>query len=293
MDNSVVIVAIIIVIAILFMGSYLFLNTSVACAPSQLQAVVVDVAEDESVRYRFAWKDDNAQAPSFEAKLLAGNGDLVEHATVHENAWSPSTSLAQGRTYTLAVSAYVRGMSLSSETALTFTSGKNAGALPEVYLISPVAGGYFFNKNNNLSDREKLLRAEMACRSLGGKVATMEQLTDAFNNGADWCAFGVVRDSSTESGINTAYPSYNPSGGCGVQSGGSPNLVGGGSSNQNGNILCYGVKPSRGTLTSVFSEGDARVNAAFSSNMGIWSQLDNWDGRSKYCCTKPDQTCMA
>lgn len=90
--------------------------------------------------------------------------------------------------------------------------GPDKSQNPEVFHVAPNPGGYAFPNQQE---------AQAACESYGATLATMAQLTQAQQQGADWCSTGWLADgppsypitTSTETGCgngSTGIMSYNP-----------------------------------------------------------------------------------
>ena len=89
-----------------------------------------------------------------------------------------------------------------------------------------------------------LATAATACASFGGTVATYNQLVDAYNSGAHWCWFTLVKDDITGA-ARVAFP---------IQTGGTcigkPAGIAETTGTSSG-LACYGVKPPQGTTYSL------------------------------------------
>jgi hypothetical protein len=108
--------------------------------------------------------------------------------------------------------------------------GPDKSQNPEVFYVMPPppGGGYAY------TTREE---AQAACESFGATLATYDQLQQALQQGADWCASGWIADSYQ--GQSAWYPTQIGRPGCGT--GMSAYFPGG----ANGN--CWGKKPLRPT----------------------------------------------
>jgi hypothetical protein len=80
----------------------------------------------------------------------------------------------------------------------------------------------------------KKQEAQQACRFYNSELATSEQLNDAYNNGAEWCNTGWLKDSDVP-----RYPMQSAKDNCGNSSGVLSYLPKDGKAGAN----CYGVKP--------------------------------------------------
>jgi hypothetical protein len=88
---------------------------------------------------------------------------------------------------------------------------------------------------NNVGPRSN---AELVCNILGAKLATSGQLQKAYDNNAEWCTPGWVKDSTS----NTYYPSQQKK--CGGNKGIN------GAQATNAGAVCVGVKPPQGTANT-------------------------------------------
>lgn len=124
--------------------------------------------------------------------------------------------------------------------------------------------------------------ADKVCKSLGATQATSDQVTQDFKQGASWCSYGFAKDSSGTTVYG--YPSWNTAKGCGLSSSETPRIVPGAYTTGN-NILCYGVKPDKGTTVDLNKPGDKLgvVSGQWSDNMSLYSKFDDWGGVFKYC----------
>ena len=94
---------------------------------------------------------------------------------------------------------------------------------PEVYWVGP---GYDYSKD----------QAEGVCRGFGGRVANLDEVTQAQRGGADWCATGWVSDNATP-----LYPiTTSTMGGCGN---GSPGIKFYMPPTKKAGVNCFGPKP--------------------------------------------------
>ena len=103
---------------------------------------------------------------------------------------------------------------------------------PEVFQVQAPTGGYQIAQQD----------AAATCAIFGAQVATMAQLTQANQAGAEWCASGWVSDSS-----QPYYPITTLANVSGCGSGQSPVLETWMPPGNLANVNCYGVKPVPGT----------------------------------------------
>lgn len=101
----------------------------------------------------------------------------------------------------------------------------------EVFLVSTDSN---FTYNIDTSDK-----AEQVCIALGATVATIQQLEQAYNKGADWCSNGWTKTGDNSYGgyypINTSAVTGCGAGAIGIME----------DSNNPRNANCYGVKPAK------------------------------------------------
>lgn len=136
--------------------------------------------------------------------------------------------------------------SLSDNTHRTSCYGTNKNTWPEVFYVQP---GYIWTKSEGDS---------VCSKYNNSKLASMSQLNDAYNKGAQWCGSGWVSDDQFGK-----YP---------MQQGGIPGCSPGGpgiqtyldSNVDKAGVNCYGPKPQQGT-SDVF---------VFSNINNKWSQYD-------------------
>jgi hypothetical protein len=80
------------------------------------------------------------------------------------------------------------------------------------------------------------VQAQAKCKEFGARLATRQEITDAFNYGADWCSSGHTSDS------DPVFPIQVPRSGCGAKA---VNTYG--SVNDLRGANCYGMKPPQNT----------------------------------------------
>ncbi len=133
--------------------------------------------------------------------------------------------------------------------------------------------------------------SDQVCGALGGQTATISQATDAFTKGADRCSYAYLVD-DMGSGMNFGHPTYQP--GCGIHEGDKPAMKLMKTGTQ-AVISCYGVKPNKTTKIHLGKDVNGKDRAGtisnFSGNLGLFSEYDEWDGKSLYGCTNPNQPC--
>lgn len=133
---------------------------------------------------------------------------------------------------------------------------------PEVYWVGP---GYDYTKD----------QAEGVCKGLGGRVATLEEVTHAQRGGADWCATGWVSDNPTP-----AYPiTTQTQGGCGN---GSPGIKFYMPPTNKAGVNCFGPKPVgknsskvRDFAPGVWLRADATTLPLNSTSQCNWNKSTN------------------
>ena len=83
-------------------------------------------------------------------------------------------------------------------------------------------------------NKYRYVAAQDVCRELGGRLATVEELHEAYKNGADWCTLGWCQ------GQKAYYPSQRGAPGCrpGFRGGPMPGQLKLGA-------VCYGRKPKK------------------------------------------------
>jgi hypothetical protein len=111
---------------------------------------------------------------------------------------------------------------------------------PEVFNVTASDGTYKFTKKE----------AEKVCKDLGATVATVEQVTDAFNYGADWCTWGHTTTDPVYPMQRTNLPGCNdyPTPQFYRMFGFNENNSGNWNKGQYG-VHCYGNKPEKGSDT--------------------------------------------
>ena len=131
---------------------------------------------------------------------------------------------------------------------------------PEVFNVVDKTGAYKFTKKE----------AEKVCKDLGAKVATVEQVTDAFNYGADWCSWGHTTTDPVYPMQRTNMP------GCNNLPNPSLNRMNGFDENNSGNwnkgqygVHCYGNKPEKGSNTKDYGI------LPFHQGNGTWNRRDS------------------
>lgn len=288
-------------------GLWYYFDKMPSATPTNLKAILQSSDNNGTYTYKFTWQDDTKGEVVYQAYVYQGSA-VVARTQTSNTYWTPTQGFPSGA-YTLKVTAVAGKRPPSPEAVLNFSAGSSAGGdLPEAYVISPVGGGYLFTKGKACTattdcasgqtctggycyytDNAVISYGAQACNLLGGSLATEDQVYQAFSRGGDWCSYGVtlVPPQNTAKYI---YPSYNPGGGCGLSSDDTPTVVTGGTS-QNTNVTCYGVKPAYGTKVNVLGTKDGQVTYDFSANLGLWSEYSPWDGKSKYGCTEPGETC--
>lgn len=118
------------------------------------------------------------------------------------------------------------------------------GGCPADYARTTLTNAEVFHVN---SYENTAGQAEGICAAYGARVATKQELYDAWVLGAQWCSCGWVRESSTNASITTAqYPMQTATNGCGssvaVQGCGNMDWAG-----YKGGVNCMGIKPKPGT----------------------------------------------
>jgi hypothetical protein len=106
-------------------------------------------------------------------------------------------------------------------------------------------GGEVYHLSNNIYTYDD---AQKACAKYGGKLATKEQIDNAYKNGANWCSYGWSADSQAYFPIQKTYYdklSNNNKGSCGKVG-----VNGGIFKNQSLKFgaNCYGPRPSKETM---------------------------------------------
>lgn len=108
--------------------------------------------------------------------------------------------------------------------------------------------------------------AASQCAQYGAKLATLAQITDAYNAGASYQAWGWVADSPTSQGFPVRNTSLN-------QSYSSTTIQ-----NGNGPANCFGPKPPRGTPNVAAWTDTARTIGTEVYTAGDWSKRTGGDG---------------
>jgi hypothetical protein len=108
--------------------------------------------------------------------------------------------------------------------------------------------------------------AASQCAQYGAKLATLAQITDAYNAGASYQAWGWVADSPTSQGFPVRNASLN-------QSYSSTTVQ-----NGNGPANCFGPKPPRGTPNVAAWTDTARTIGTEVYTAGDWSKRTGGDG---------------
>ena len=122
--------------------------------------------------------------------------------------------------------------------SISIAAVPTTSTLPEVFWYSPT-DTYSVTK----------VEADSKCRAVGAVIATTAQVTEAQQNGADWCVTGWVFGSLA----NAIYPlsTYKASG-CGTNAPGIqtfiPPVTLGQTTPSVAGVNCYGVKPVKGTM---------------------------------------------
>lgn len=122
----------------------------------------------------------------------------------------------------------------------TIPSGTATSSLPSTSQAPPEV---FFFQSNNPNPYTNIIQARTACESISGAGATLasrDQLTQAWQAGAQWCMAGYVAENIL------LYPMQVAVQGCGNKAGiNQAQTVFGGAT-------CYGVKPAQNTVAGVY-----------------------------------------
>ena len=321
------IVVVVFVIVLIAIGAWWFLDYSGSPQPLNPQAVVLSTDKQGSFHYRFSWESpDTDVSYVYNAQLLDSNRRRIDSVETTSFSWEPNTSFHRGSRYYFQVTARDSPRKASEPVSISFEGGKNAGKgdLSEVFVVSRHGNdqgvlipfpntacrddsncptGYTCQNNSCQVPNEKLLSfSSNVCQLFGGRIASGNDMKIAYENGADWCSYTMISPSAEFGNVNYMFPCYDPFDCCShVSTDNTPttptrNYL---EDQLSADIACYGPRPSKDTVIAVpnvFEQTDIpnislTVKKPFSKNLNLESMYDQWDGTSKYGCTKPGETC--
>jgi len=128
----------------------------------------------------------------------------------------------------------------------------------EVYLYQPGV------EPNTVSDP---MQANAIAAALGGKIATLAQLTEAQRNGAQWCRWGMVYDEDQAMFLASG-PMQDHVDGC--PTAGTPSVR---YDLDKVDVVVYGVKPKK-EAAQCSPDGKGPCALPFNDAWGKWSQYD-------------------
>ncbi len=115
--------------------------------------------------------------------------------------------------------------------------------------------------------------AAAVCTAFGGAVATLAQLQTDVAKGAQWCGSAWMKNATGTALFGYPMQEYYPGCGSQLESGTNPAAINwlSAATDRGAAIICYGVKPARGTPGRAVSGVTATANTPFSQKTDIWS----------------------
>lgn len=210
-------------------------------APSAITITYDTSVSPQEYIYDINWTNNDSWPCSYSYSIIDSSSNKILYSGITESTTIQTPSLYNG-TYLFSLSAQAKTWfsvkKKSGEVTIQFiiNNPDSVYSQKEVFLV---AGQDSSGDWETFTDSDS---ASQVCQSANGSIlASSDQLTSAFEDGADWWLYGWYNNTNSNSNA-LAYPCWFSSRGCKE---GKAGIVYGGDSGL-GHVTCYGVKPSQG-----------------------------------------------